>query len=212
MSISTPLWIILSTNASKMKRIVPFLILLCLLTSCGTARKVVRSDVNMSDSTAISVVKESLTTTMIDTTKSASGETTIIEIEFFDPATIKDTTSPATPPVITIDGDGIRIDNADNIKSVKATKTKTETVVSGATIEHHEESAKLDSVVVDAMTAEYHEETTPVEPSPGRRIKATILIIVATIIATLIGIWVMKRTGFFGKVTKALSLVSALFK
>ena len=78
--------------------------------------------------------------------------------------------------------------------------------------EEVEESAKVDSVVVETMTAETHDESTPVEPSPGRRIKTTILIIVATIIATIIGMLLLKRTGFFGRITKVLSLIAALFK
>lgn len=196
-----------------MKRIVPFLILCALIaSSCGTARKVATTSVDAADSTNVAVVKESLTTALVDTTKTATGETTIFEIEFFEPPTGKDTTSSTAPPVITIGDDGIRIDNADNVKSIKAKKTKTESVATGVTVEHHEESAKVDSVVVETMTAETHDESTPVEPSPGRRIKTTILIIVATIIATIIGMLLLKRTGFFGRITKVLSLIAALFK
>lgn len=197
-----------------MKRIVPFLILIALFaSSCGTTRKIAGSNVNKSDSTDVSVVKESLTTVSVDTTKAASGEKTVIEIEFFEPVVpSSDTLAHPSSPVITIGDDGIRIDNADNVKSVKATTTKTEKVAKGETKVEHEHSDKMDSVVVETMTAESHEESTPVEPSPGRKFKSYMLIIVATIIATIIGMLALKRTGFFGWVKKVLSLIAALFK
>ncbi len=193
-----------------MKRIVPFLVLIVLLSSCGVSRKVATSTVNAADSTRITSSAESVTDKVIDTTKTESGKTTVVEIEFFHPVTPTDSTVKADDaPVIRVDDTGIRIDNASNVKSVKTTTIESESVNKGESRESQAESEKVDSVAVATIETYHHEESAPVA---GRKFKTTMLIIAATAIATIIAMLALKRTGFFGWIKKVLSLIASIFK
>lgn len=192
-----------------MKRIVPFLVLIVLLSSCGVSRKVATSTVNAADSTRITSSAESVTDKVIDTTKTESGKTTVVEIEFFNPVETTDTTGKVDAPVIRVDETGIHIDNATNVKSVKATTIESESVNKGESRETHAESEKVDSVAVASIETYHHEESAPVA---GRKFKTTMLIVAATAIATIIAMLALKRTGFFGWIKKVLSLIASIFK
>ncbi len=78
-----------------MKNVISFVIMLVLLTACGSARKLQQSKVETTiDSTA--VVKEvgSKSETSIDTTRKESGKVTITEVEFFPPTPSTDEPPP----------------------------------------------------------------------------------------------------------------------
>lgn len=72
-----------------MNKIIAFIMMLALLTSCGAARKVQRN-VENSRLYGVNVDKETTEKTdrFIDTTRTSNERITITEIEFFEPAVI----------------------------------------------------------------------------------------------------------------------------
>ena len=180
-----------------MKRVILASLTLMLVVSCGTARKVINTDVHAADSTRITATTATNVETMVDTTKTDSGKITVIEIVFFDPvsptpATDTTATEPVKPVIQITDGGNIRIDNANNIKSVKATTIETESTAKGETHEIKSETAAVDSVSVSSKDETHHEETTPVESPVGRNIKSILSLVFGILLLLLVGFMIWK--------------------
>ena len=91
-------------------RIVEIMLCILLLSSCASKRKVTTTDVIQSDSVRATAKTDIRIDAVVDTMTTTTGETTVVEIDFFEPV---DTTG---HPVITIGNDGITI-NSGNVKS-----------------------------------------------------------------------------------------------
>lgn len=78
-----------------MKQIVALFVLLCLMVSCGTTRKLQETrQTSHVDSTTVQQVEKSELSKVVDTTRTEHGKVTITEIEFYEPTKGKDEVAP----------------------------------------------------------------------------------------------------------------------
>lgn len=183
-----------------MKRIIAFIALIVLMVSCGTTKKAIYTESHATDSTNMLATVDVASQVIVDTTKTASGKVTVVEIEFYDP----ENTSPVTDSTetaasghsVVISGDGIHIDNASRIKAVKTTTIETSSTDKGESRIDQSATASVDSVSLSVSGDEYNEDEIPVASPNGKNLKATVGLILGVVIAVIILvliIWRIKR-------------------
>lgn len=183
-----------------MKRIIAFIALIVLMVSCGITKKAIYTESHASDSTSMSATVDVASQVIVDTTKTASGKVTVVEIEFYEPentSPVTDSTKTATSGhSVVISGDDIRIDNASRVKMVKTTTIETSSTDKGESRIDRTATASVDSVSVSVSGDEYNEDEIPVASPNGKNLKATVGLILGVVIAIIVLvliIWRIKR-------------------
>lgn len=168
-----------------MKRIIMLIALMTSLTSCGCLRKAIKTHLTTTDSLHAMKTADYVSGSFIDTTKTDASKITIVEIVFFEPP--KDTGGKAT---IVIDDDGIRVNNAENVKEVKKTTVESSSIHKGESQIESSLSTAMDSTNVSQD--KYIKDEMPVQPPKGQNIKLVLGIVLAIIIAAIVLIAIIK--------------------
>jgi len=188
-------------------RIVEIMLCILLLSSCASKRKVTTTDVIQSDSVRATAKTDIRIDAVVDTMTTTTGETTVVEIDFFEPV---DTTG---HPVITIGNDGITI-NSGNVKSVKTKTTKTERSSTGHRQESLSATSSSDSVATHNESIAIHDEQVKEQttPSKNHRMRHLVVLVVVTIIATIIVSSYWRKNNWLGKIAKVWQMIVKLFE
>lgn len=150
-----------------MKKIITLVAVLCLLASCGTARKVQRSEFASSvDSTATAKTTEKATERFVDTTRTENGKVTITEIEFFTPSDTMDDVNQGNRQSAEIDLHDVGKVKG-TVKSIRQTVIESEVVDKGESREA-EQSKDTESVATLAKSEEALQKIQEPTPDPYR--------------------------------------------
>ncbi len=174
-----------------MKRAFIFIAVVIMMASCGTTRKARQTETNVADSTRTSAAIEVATHKMVDTTKTESGKVTVVEIEFYEP-TNTGADSAKVSPTIVVQDDGIHIDNAVNVKTVKTAVIETTATENKTKYESQSANAEIDSVSVINESSESTVDETPVESPAGHNIKTSLWIVLAIVVVILVLVLILK--------------------